>query len=115
MAKKAAKSAAPAAASVNKSQAIREALAANPGKMPKEITEILASQGVKVSPAFVSIIKSEAKGKATSKWVVVSRRGRVSDSSATPISAAFEFVRAAGGLSQAKNFLQTVEQIQAAL
>jgi hypothetical protein len=115
MAKKASKAAAPASASVNKSQAIRDALAANPDKMPKEITEILASQGLKVSPAFVSIIKSKAKGKARPMRVIVRRKVRVSVPSATPMTAALEFIRSAGGLSQAKSILDTVEQIRAAL
>ena len=48
-------------AKVNKSQLIRDALAASENASPKEIAETLAQQGVKVSPAFVSMIKFKAK------------------------------------------------------
>ena len=44
-------------ASGNKSQAIRDALAANPDKSPKEIAELVAAEGHKVTPAYVSIVK----------------------------------------------------------
>jgi hypothetical protein len=46
-----------ASAPGNKSQAIRQALSANPDNSPKEITEIVNEQGFKVTPAYVSIIK----------------------------------------------------------
>jgi hypothetical protein len=42
----------------NKSQAIREYYAAHPGAKPKQVVEALAAQGVQVSPAFVSTIRS---------------------------------------------------------
>lgn len=48
---------------VNKSQMIRDALAANPGKSPAEISALLKEQGLKVSSQFVSVIKSKAKRK----------------------------------------------------
>src|SRR5206468_3730430 len=43
-------------------EAIRQALAANPGKKPKEIAADLKGQGVEVTPALVSQIKSKSKG-----------------------------------------------------
>jgi len=45
---------------VNKSAAIREALAANPAAGSKDIVATLAAKGVRVSPTLVYFIKSQA-------------------------------------------------------
>lgn len=47
----------------NKSQAIRDFYAANPEAKPKAVVEALAGQGIEVSAAFVSTIKSTSVGK----------------------------------------------------
>lgn len=44
----------------NKSEAIREYLNANPNAKPREIVGALKSQGLNVTPAFVSTIKSKS-------------------------------------------------------
>ncbi|MCA9217251.1 MAG: hypothetical protein KDB27_29480 [Planctomycetales bacterium] len=46
---------------VNKSQAVREALEKSETGSPSEIVATLAEQGITVSPAFVSNIKSQEK------------------------------------------------------
>jgi len=46
---------------VNKSQAIREYLAANKDAKPIDVSKALTAQGVDVSPAFVSQIKLKLK------------------------------------------------------
>ncbi len=51
----------------NKSQAIRDYYAANPEAKPKQVVEALAAQGVDVSPAFVSTIKSTSMTKGSRK------------------------------------------------
>ncbi len=48
---------------VSKSQAIRDYCGANPKAKPKEVADALASQGVVVTPQFVSTIRSNAKRK----------------------------------------------------
>ncbi len=48
---------------LNKTQVIEKALAASPGKGPKEISEALTAKGVDVSPAYVSTIKTNLKAK----------------------------------------------------
>jgi hypothetical protein len=50
-----------AAAGPNKSQAIREYKSNHSGAGPKDIAAALADQGVKVTPAFVSTVLSNAK------------------------------------------------------
>jgi hypothetical protein len=97
-------------AGVNKSQAIRDALAENPRKPPREIAEILASKGVKVSAQYVSIVKSNAKGKKKRKTARVPKPGK--RSSLGSLGAAVDFIRAAGGLQQAKSALAAVEAIK---
>lgn len=51
----------------NKSQAIRDYYAANPEAKPKQVVEALAAQGVDVSAAFVSTIKSTSLTKGSRK------------------------------------------------
>jgi len=58
---------------VNKSQAIRDYIAANPKSKPKEIVEALKGQGVEVTPAFVSTLRSNDKRKSGAPR---GRRGR---------------------------------------
>jgi hypothetical protein len=48
---------------LNKSDRVRQALNANPGKMPKELAELLQAEGLDVSAAFVSQIKTRLCGK----------------------------------------------------
>jgi hypothetical protein len=50
-------------AKLNKSQAVREYLKAHPGAMSKEIAAALSKQGIKITPAHVANIKSQAKAK----------------------------------------------------
>jgi len=104
----------------NKSQAIRDALAANPDKSPKEITELLTAQGFNVTPAYVSIVKynqSKASGKKDGKVVVRRKVGRAAagNSSLGAMEAAVSFVQSVGGLDQAKQALAMLESIRAAL
>lgn len=44
----------------NKSEAIRKYLEANPEAKPKEIVEALKPEGIEVTPAFVSTIKTKS-------------------------------------------------------
>lgn len=47
----------------NKSQAIRDYYAAHPNAKPKEISAELKKQGIDVTPAFISTIRSTSMGK----------------------------------------------------
>ena len=101
-------------AAVNKSQAIRDALAANPSKSPSEIAELLKADGITITAQYVSTIKSNAKIKTRRK--VVARRGRPARGGAlgagmSTMDAALALIKSAGGLEQAKNVLSTIEQI----
>jgi hypothetical protein len=113
-------------ASGNKSAAIREALQANPDASPKEIAESLKAQGHKVTPAYVSIVKynlSKASGSKGRK-VRVKKAGRtagvagghtgIGSGGFAPVETALDFIKACGGLEQAKQVLATVEQLRSA-
>ena len=54
-------------AGVNKSQLIRDYMAANPDASPKAVAEAMSAQGVVVSAQFVSTTKSNAKKAAGKK------------------------------------------------
>jgi hypothetical protein len=112
-----------ASAPGNKSQAIRDALAAHPDKSPKEISELLSEQGFKLNAQYVSTIKSNMNRKASGGRTVVRRKkpgrasgaGRPSLSGLGTMEAAVSFVQAAGGLEQAKQALAMLESIRTAL
>lgn len=92
--------------SVNKSQAIREALQAHPNKSPKEIAELLQGQGVKVTAQYVSMIKSASKKSKRT----VRRRLPSAKPAQHPVQATVEFVRSVGGFAEARQLLDALEQ-----
>ncbi len=105
---------------LNKSQRIRDALAANPRKTPSEISEILKGEGLTVKPQYVSTIKANWKkarrrrGRTLTVAGAARRTRRVRSAgtgSFDGITAAVEFVKSAGGLAQAKAALATLEEI----
>lgn len=102
---------------VNKSQAIRDALLAHPDRSPSEIAEELKAKGLDVSAQYVSTIKSNSKLKGRKRKVVTRRMpaARAARNGLGPVGAALEFIRAAGGLEEAKHALQTVEEIRKAV
>jgi ribosomal protein S2 len=52
---------------VNKSQAVRDYLAADPGAMPKDVRTALAKEGIEVSRVLVSTIKGKLNKTGTAK------------------------------------------------
>ena len=97
--------------SINKSQAIRDYVAANPSAKPKEVAAALTEQhGVSFTPQAVSMTKSNAKKKAGKK---PAKRGpkpkdhtlgnpfRGSDFAAIA-EAAVKLIRLAGGTKNAQ-------------
>jgi hypothetical protein len=111
---------------INKSQAIREALKANPDKSPSEIAELLKVKGVDVNGQYVSTIKTNMR--KTRRAVRKMRRGirragrrsslvggNATANGLQVMSAALELMKIAGGLDQAKAALSTVEEIGKAL
>lgn len=99
---------------VNKSQAIRDYKAANPGAAPKDIAAALGGQGQAVSAQFVSTVLSNAK-KAGGK---IGKRGpKPGGKAAKPTSgieqlvAAKKLVDALGGIENAQAAITTLKQL----
>jgi len=93
---------------VNKSQAIRDALAAHPEKSPLEIAESLKAKGLKVNAQYVSTIKSNAKAKGLKKVVRRRKPGQLvagHGSAEHIMKAGLHFILLAGGVEQARERL----------
>lgn len=92
---------------VNKSQAIREYLTANPDVKPIDVAKALSEKGIDVSPAFVSQIKLKLKqGGGEPK-----RPGRRKKAAAAPRAAAAAAAPAAAAGS--KGGFQTADLLEA--
>jgi hypothetical protein len=104
-------------AGVNKSQVIRDAVAAHPEKSNKELSEFLKTQGMKIKPTYIATIKGNMKRKkkkgrrAKLKGVKRHVRGADHGNGYAGVGPALEFIKAAGGLGQAKAALETIEEI----
>src|SRR5690348_3461842 len=89
--------------SVNKSQAIRDALSKDPKASPSALSTELNAQGVAVTPAYVSMIKSSMKSKAKG-----GRKGRAAGSAGGAITPndlleAKKLVDRVGGIEKAES------------
>lgn len=94
----------------NKSAAIREYLDSNPAAKPREIVDALKAQGVEVTPAFVSTIKSKSGGGAAPK----KRRGRparAAAAAATPARTRRATSRPAAGRAAAPSDSVSVDSL----
>jgi hypothetical protein len=104
---------------VNKSQAVRDYLAANPDQTPKEVVSALGVQGIAVKPQYVSAIKSKAS-RGTDAPSPRRRRGRPRRQETVAASAveyknlleAKSFVRSIGGISEARKVLDAYANLQ---
>ena len=96
---------------VNKTQAIKDALARSPSGSPSEIAAQLAESGIKVSAAYVSTVKSDAKrkgGKAKK-----SKRGPTDDLVSLPnLLEAKKFAEKIGGVQEARTLLDALKKIE---
>jgi len=109
--------AAPEAAPVNKTEAIKAALRANSESTPKEISEMLKAQGVDASPGYVSTIKTNLKAKKKPKKVAPApepEAGPVVAKDAVSIGLlvkAKKLVKELGGVQEAKAALNALAQL----
>ena len=99
---------------VNKSQAVRDALKANPEVGPKETAETLTKQGIEVSAGFVSTIKTQAKNKRqTKKKAAPAAKPAVSDKvSISTLVQAKKMAEQLGGVEKAKAALEALAKLQ---
>ena len=95
---------------VNKSAAIREALAANPKANAKEIVQILGKQGLKVRVPLVYFIKSKTRHstqKATRAGLALSH---TNGNAIELIRGIKKLVKEAGGIANLKKFVDALAE-----
>lgn len=106
-----------AGSGVNKSQAIRDYLSANPGAKPKDVAAALTAKGIDVAPAFVSVVKSKSRGgkRRRGKKTAAGPRKAASSAALTvdQLVAAKKFIDSAGGVARAKAAIEAVERVLA--
>jgi arginine repressor len=113
--KKTVKKAAPKG-DVNKSQEIKKVLAATPGKSPKEIADALTAKGVKVTPAYVSTIKTNLKAKKAKKKKVTRKKQAPKAAPATGVTfdqlrRAKDMAKQLGGVKNAQEALTALSEL----
>jgi hypothetical protein len=114
-AKKPAPAKKPEAAKVNKSKAVREFMAANPAAAPKEVSEALTKQGIKVSPNYVSTVKGgmkARKGKRKRRQQAAEVASVKTGIGVSEIKAAFELLKHCGSSAVAREALAAAVEIQ---
>ena len=99
-------------AKVNKSAAIREFAAKNPGMGPTAISKELSAQGITMSPSFVSVVltkKKSPKKTGAARGPGRPRKAAAGASSSSngaltidQLKAAKKFANSVGGISEAK-------------
>jgi hypothetical protein len=111
--------------SSNKSDAVREYLAANPTASPATVQQALKARGINISTSLASVIKyskrgpGRAKGSARARAVATATRrvgrpaGSASNGSlrAEDLLAAKAFVERIGGIEAAKRAIEVLEQL----
>lgn len=83
-----------------KTQAIKEALTSFPGAKPQQIVAELRAQGIRVSPAYVSSIKSKL------------RRGETDMISIEAVEEASRLIDLTGSVAKAKEVLEIVAKLK---
>ena len=100
---------------VNKSKAVREFMAANPTAAPKEASETLTKQGIKLTANHVANIKSKmaaGKGKRKRRHTAASAMSVKSGVGIPEIKAAFALLKHCGSIASAKEALAAAVEIQ---
>jgi len=97
---------------VNKSQAVRDYLKANPGIGNTAVAAALTKSGIKVSPNYVASVKGKMKTrrkkvKRAVRKVVAARGVGIPE-----IKAAFALMKLAGGVAGAKHALEAAQEIK---
>jgi hypothetical protein len=92
----------------NRSAAIRAYKDSNKNAKPKEISEALAKDGVKVSPAYVSTVLSNARRKGGGRR---KKRGAAGGRAYADLVQAKKLADAMGGIDRARSALSALARI----
>jgi hypothetical protein len=100
---------------VNKPQAVRDYLKANPRTANKDVAEALTKQGIKMAPEYVAVVKGKMKGNKGKR----KRRQKAAEVASVKtgigiaeLKAAFALLKHCGGISQAREALAAAVEIQ---
>jgi hypothetical protein len=93
---------------VNKSESIREALAANPKSSAKEIVEYLGTKGIKVQVPLVYFIKSKSRHKQQKQKRANIAASYSSSNPITLIRGIRKLATEAGGIVNLKKFVDAL-------
>jgi hypothetical protein len=93
---------------VNKSQAVREYLKANPKARNLEVVDALAKKGIEISANYVGNIKAKHNIRRRAVRKVVAKGGV----GIPEVKAALAFLKAAGSLAAAKQALAVAQEIR---
>jgi hypothetical protein len=97
----------------NKSDAIRQAVTANPNAKSKEIMSLLASQGIKVAPTLVYYVKSRmkhAKRMAKRTRVAEASRNTASGNPVDLVLGVKDLAHRAGGMASLKRLVDAMAE-----
>ncbi|MBC8876703.1 MAG: hypothetical protein H8E44_45320 [Planctomycetes bacterium] len=102
-------------ARVNKSQAIRDFIAANPDAAPKDVESALGKKGIKVSSGLVCTVRANAKGKpkkVAAKKTVAAKKAPASDEiSLGALLGAKKLAQQLGGVDAANKAINALAQL----
>lgn len=97
---------------VNKTQAIKDALEANPDMLPSRIAEALTNSGIKVSAAYVSTTKSAMKKNKGKKRGRAYGGAKSGDLVSLPnLIEARKFVDRLGGIDEARLVIDALSKL----
>jgi hypothetical protein len=100
-----------AASDINKSELIRNYKQQHPEAGPTAIVEALGQQGVKVTPAFVSTVLSNAKRKTRRRRGPRGTVARMASNGVATLVQAKQFADKLGGIDKAREALDALAKI----
>ena len=99
-------------ASISKTQAIKDALKAHPSKGPKELSAMLTEQGMQISAAYISTIKTALKMKrGPGKAKTATGAGSSNEQWLATLIAAKKLAAQLGGVAAAKQAIDALSKL----
>jgi hypothetical protein len=98
-------------ASINKTQAIKDALKAHPRKGPKELSAMLTEQGLQISAAYISTIKFALKKKRGPGKAKPAAAGTSNEQWLATLMAAKKLAAQLGGVEAAKKAIDALSKL----
>ena len=97
---------------INKTQAVRDFIKANPQAQNKEVAESLAKSSIKVSPNYVAGIRGKMKVRRKKRRQAVKAAVAHHHVGIPEVKAAFGLLKLTGGMAGAKAALEAAQEIR---